>query len=844
MTAPDVHSECTSTDNVRRISTADLDEEDCAYLLKSLEVDAFSCVVNAMRAQGMLTEYKELLLDHLKSALLLNPSYDTYTEWGSIGNVPCPPLFSETPLYDEHDVEGLDVADQLLKLANSHNSTIDSTEAALLELIDLPKTPFVKWLPEKLRAILRETESSAEERVDVSISSDNSVHSVPMLNKMSNATLGKRGRKARVDSSRPPKCEVLTTEDEKQERYISATIDQDDLHMDGASRTEKKGAEMSTADGVPSMICQEAKLEQNSAVEMDGVVGGGDGFVVHRPPGVLSPPVAPPSSFSAVGATLPRSTAAILRPTKLDKKKSTSYDEQGDITGAEEEKPRRRRSKPRDNASCVCARVMPFIFEAVGPGQRGKPPRGNPDRRTAKRPSPTSAPAFSSSAQMVNATVAGLPTMPQQFFSSSAPSSSRGVPLSPNTPSPVSRLHIATNTQHAISSPGLLIKRARTTSASGEQCSPSENGAIVYARSLVSASSLAKAQLPAPRTYMRPGTATKFFVSSSQAASAYSNPTRPYYGNPSAAAMGITVRGSALGNGLTAAGASASTAIPEKLSHSPQNGQIGEVQHMAGHDYSTQAPVLVPAAHQQLRTVRRQSFSSAKSGYAVSGSSAVRLVAPVANSLNQGSSAGNHGQQLLQATIGPSSHRPASSQSSHSPLPSPSGAPTRLSAFSMSCIQHMTAANQGIAQMQETADALADVNSILPDQASRAEDTNEMVKRMDEDETAPDVERGSSISEGVRLECDEVMIPEQRCVVTALGSGPITANHLSHHITPHSASISQRVQPMSLVVGYADGEEEAVARSHRLIPQEYVNGVIQHDGHDTVGLVPTGHCLR
>ncbi|KHN75982.1 Protein EMSY [Toxocara canis] len=831
MTAPDVHSECTSTDNVRGISTADLDEEDCAYLLKSLEVDAFSCVVNAMRAQGMLTEYKELLLDHLKSALFisdsfykseirraahndvlcriahtLNPSYDTYTEWGSIGNVPCPPLFSETPLYDEHDVEGLDVADQLLKLANSHNSTIDSTEAALLELIDLPKTPFVKW--QKLRAILRETESSAEERVDVSISSDNSVHSVPMLNKMSNATLGKRGRKARVDSSRPPKCEVLTTEDEKQERYISATIDQDDLHMDGASRTEKKGAEMSTADGVPSMICQEAKLEQNSAVEMDGVVGGGDGFVVHRPPGVLSPPVAPPSSFSAVGATLPRSTAAILRPTKLDKKKSTSYDEQGDITGAEEEKPRRRRSKPRDNASCVCARVMPFIFEAVGPGQRGKPPRGNPDRRTAKRPSPTSAPAFSSSAQMVNATVAGLPTMPQQFFSR------------------------------------LLIKRARTTSASGEQCSPSENGAIVYARSLVSASSLAKAQLPAPRTYMRPGTATKFFVSSSQAASAYSNPTRPYYGNPSAAAMGITVRGSALGNGLTAAGASASTAIPEKLSHSPQNGQIGEVQHMAGHDYSTQAPVLVPAAHQQLRTVRRQSFSSAKSGYAVSGSSAVRLVAPVANSLNQGSSAGNHGQQLLQATIGPSSHRPASSQSSHSPLPSPSGAPTRLSAFSMSCIQHMTAANQGIAQMQETADALADVNSILPDQASRAEDTNEMVKRMDEDETAPDVERGSSISEGVRLECDEVMIPEQRCVVTALGSGPITANHLSHHITPHSASISQRVQPMSLVVGYADGEEEAVARSHRLIPQEYVNGVIQHDGHDTVGLVPTGHCLR
>lgn len=51
----------------------------------------------------------------------------------------------QIPLYDEQDLEGLDVADQLLKLANSHNSAIDNAETALLELIELPKAPFGKY---------------------------------------------------------------------------------------------------------------------------------------------------------------------------------------------------------------------------------------------------------------------------------------------------------------------------------------------------------------------------------------------------------------------------------------------------------------------------------------------------------------------------------------------------------------------------------------------------------------------------------------------------------------------------------------------------------------------------
>uniref|UniRef100_A0A914RDM1 Uncharacterized protein n=2 Tax=Ascarididae TaxID=6250 RepID=A0A914RDM1_PAREQ len=45
------------------------------------------------------------------------------------------------------------------------------------------------------------------------------------------------------------------------------------------------------------------------------------------------------------------------------------------------------------------------------------------------------------------------------------------------------------------------------------------------------------------------------------------------------------------------------------------------------------------------------------------------------------------------------------------------------------------------------------------------------------------------------------------------------------------------------MVDYA-GEDEIMPRGHRLIPQEYVNAVMHHDGHDTVGLVPTGQCIR
>uniref|UniRef100_A0A1I7X057 ENT domain-containing protein n=1 Tax=Heterorhabditis bacteriophora TaxID=37862 RepID=A0A1I7X057_HETBA len=110
-----------------RCIPSDWEEEDCSYLLRELERTAFSCVVSAMRAQGIMNNFKEVLLDHLKAALfinddvfkmemkraandeclskiasVLNPSYDCFTEWAGLGVdveddefVPQPRLFDE-----------------------------------------------------------------------------------------------------------------------------------------------------------------------------------------------------------------------------------------------------------------------------------------------------------------------------------------------------------------------------------------------------------------------------------------------------------------------------------------------------------------------------------------------------------------------------------------------------------------------------------------------------------------------------------------------------------------------------------------------------------------------------
>ncbi len=98
----------------------------------------------------------------------------------------------------------------------------------------------------------------------------------------------------------------------------------------------------------------------------------------------------------------------------------------------------------RGNASCTCARVLPFVFPPAPAGQQKmKPPRGNPDRRTAKRPSPTTAPVFAS--------------MPNVSTGANASSVLRSVPLSPSTQqSSLARVHL---THHYVPAVGMFGRR-------------------------------------------------------------------------------------------------------------------------------------------------------------------------------------------------------------------------------------------------------------------------------------------------------------------------------------------------------------------------------------------------
>uniref|UniRef100_A0A914LN16 ENT domain-containing protein n=1 Tax=Meloidogyne incognita TaxID=6306 RepID=A0A914LN16_MELIC len=165
----------------------DLEEEDAKFLLKALEKQAFEHVLYAFRAQGPLTKYKELILEHLKSALFitdqefflnlriaannpylneivqkLNPSYDNFSEWLAAGL----------------DLTGAELANSRRQQSNNNNSTLSDNSTQILreirrhnrnlsresnvaseaiaELYQLPKRPF---MPERLRKLLRDTEA-------------------------------------------------------------------------------------------------------------------------------------------------------------------------------------------------------------------------------------------------------------------------------------------------------------------------------------------------------------------------------------------------------------------------------------------------------------------------------------------------------------------------------------------------------------------------------------------------------------------------------------------------------------------------------------------------------------
>uniref|UniRef100_A0A914VKI6 ENT domain-containing protein n=1 Tax=Plectus sambesii TaxID=2011161 RepID=A0A914VKI6_9BILA len=431
---------------------SDLSTEDCKYLLRSLEMDAFATVMSALRAQGPFSKYKEALFDHLRNALCisedrfkaemrratndqylcriaskLNPSYDVFSDWATAGQSFVPSDLPAPPISSLASADTLELADQLLRLADEHNKSLDDRDGALVDLVQLPKKITI---PEVLRPLLQ---MSAEE------TDSSKLLKTP-----------RKGRKRAADKDSAPRSRsnsVTSSAAARSETPASLKSDATNK-QDSAGKAERKSPKKS--------------LEHSTPATPDG--GG----------------------------------------------------EQQGTTKATKQ----RTMKPRDNASCTCARVHPFVFAPIPPGQKVKPPRGNPDRRTSKRVSPATLPQPLGHPS---------PKIVQQIATSA--SLLRSVPLSPSTPATVTKIH----SQFVPAIGPTLVKRARTTST-GE----------TFARQLTTD----RARQQITRGYVRPissipingGSGTKFVVSSQAASAAYSNPTRPYYGNPSAAAMGITVR--------------------------------------------------------------------------------------------------------------------------------------------------------------------------------------------------------------------------------------------------------------------------------------------------------------
>jgi hypothetical protein len=72
----------------------------------------------------------------------LNPSYDVYADWASAGMSVAPTDVPQPPSLSNDSRQTLELADQLLQLADQHNKRLQKNESALVELIHMPKKPY------------------------------------------------------------------------------------------------------------------------------------------------------------------------------------------------------------------------------------------------------------------------------------------------------------------------------------------------------------------------------------------------------------------------------------------------------------------------------------------------------------------------------------------------------------------------------------------------------------------------------------------------------------------------------------------------------------------------------
>ncbi|MFH4979954.1 hypothetical protein AB6A40_006663 [Gnathostoma spinigerum] len=764
MAALELDSKHVFNEDINLESLDNIDEEDCSYMLRCFETEAFSSVVSAMRAQGMLTEYKEVLLDHLKTALFisdesfkaeirraanderlsliartLNPSYDTFAQWGCRGTETIPQSLPNIKLYDDDEMSGMEVADQLLRLANSHNSTLRDSEDALGRLIALPKAPFV---PERLRALLRETETNSQDRLPVVpvVSREKEFHRSPKKNecdrKVGMFSTGKRrGRKPKTRTPPSPAVE---------DAAVSVSVKLETGTQSSSLLPYSNERDQVVTSGViQSQNCISIPTSVQSAADALTMISGVCGNSAGRSDQSTCSAENFDKNLSATTDNYTVHIAQTLSPTVSDIQKECQLNVSSqDCTTTENGKIRKKRLKMRDNSAFTCARVRPFVFEPIPVGSKVKPVRGNPDKRATKRQSPVAQSAFtllpsssiSSSSSASSATSTSLPAS-----SSSLPS--RNVPLSPSMTADATRLHPASHS--GMISSGLVMKRARTNSA-GADSLVAENG--FHLRQTGNTIAFNKAQTLIPRTFVRTASRAKFIVSTAQAASAYSSPTRPYYGNPSAAAMGITIRPAVVTNNENGVYASGEKSLIQSSATAASSQQTLEVQHLAGQEYAAHSVYLSP--YQQSKALKRSSVSTKPNSFVIGTTSRTGSVF--------GDAAG--GVQIASASYPFITAVPVCTSRSLS-LPGPS-----------------VLANGECSEPIETGTVCDVPVASGSDSVNNGRVTN--TSKASEDSA-------DANSQGVRLECDEVMPPEQRCIVPTSGGGVLALSPpftLNRHI--------------------------------------------------------------
>ncbi|VDK77053.1 unnamed protein product [Litomosoides sigmodontis] len=762
------------------------DVEDCSYMLRVLEKDAFSTVVAAFRAQGMLNDYKRILLEHLKTALFvsdesyhaeirqaandeiltkiaqtLSPSYDTYAQWGIEGLDPVP-HYDDIPIQDDIDDDSnidQNVANELLRLAKAHNAKLRNASTALHEMIALPKAPYV---PERLRLLLRETESDYEGRID---------------------TLHSGERESGARTSHVTSCFIKTE---------ASPLD----GIQQFTRTVQSSEE----------ICV-GNSRQNAALYYDVTPSTSTAH-----PSSLELTTSCPSSSSSSTAAVTSADQAVL-VSKCGAQGDEDLDSQ--ITG-EHLIPKKRRVRQRD-LSATCARVLPFRFQSAAPGQKSKPIRGNPDRRPPRQASLSSISSFPSTPS--------LPSNPSLIGThpphTTALPTLRTMPTNSTTINS-GRFHQA---PHLFAS-GVVIKRTRTLSSGGNE-STILDGSSAFPRQLPSAQNVFRIQQPVQRAYIRSSSGQRFYAS--PIVSAYSNPNRPYYCNPNTVVgfMRSVSSSSPRSSYTISSGPSTSSACHLQ----PQTITSNEIQRLVAQASASGQP-------QQYRTVRRPpsrpvvltnssrlSIINQRQGLSTSAAPFINLTESNTCSLQQQQQPGVHSALRVTHRTMPSSPTIVAAQRTHAVSSATHNDNSSLST-SME-LQHIDNANLEL--QQSDLDTIAAVNSITQGN----DETMRQESETDVDKSVIPVSPSETASQA-RLECGEMLLHETRCT---------PSNDYDNPANVQVAQLQQRntSEEVPMVVSYCAENQD---RSSHLMSEQYANGLIHQEGQNVINYVTASQCIQ